>query len=113
MATPRTGQSSSGQGAEAGGSSRPVSLQGDSPEVVAFALLRYLAQLEQGQAQGKTFDRKWMLDAYAECLEAVKGERARAASPVPEAGAAAAEPSPETASEPARAASAKARGGRR
>jgi hypothetical protein len=60
-----------------GGASRPVSLEGDSPEVVAFALLRYLAQLEQATARetGTVFDRDWMLDAYAECLEAVKGNR--------------------------------------
>lgn len=53
---------------------RPVDLAGDSPELIAFALLRYLAQLEQ-QDGGKTFDRAWMLDAYAECLEAVQGKR--------------------------------------
>jgi hypothetical protein len=60
-----------------GSASRPVNLEGDSPEVVAFALLRYLAQLEQGTARqtGTVFDRDWMLDAYAECLEAVKGNR--------------------------------------
>jgi hypothetical protein len=59
------------------GVNRPVNLEGDSPEVVAFALLRYLAQLEQGTARqtGTVFDRDWMLDAYAECLEAVKGNR--------------------------------------
>ena len=59
------------------GANRPVSLEGDSPEVVAFALLRYLAQLEQATARetGVVFDREWMLDAYAECLDAVKGNR--------------------------------------
>jgi hypothetical protein len=57
--------------------SRPVSLEGDSPELVAFALLRYLAQLEQEKAseRGIVFDREWLLDAYADCLEAVKGNR--------------------------------------
>lgn len=57
--------------------SRPVNLEGDSPEVVAFALLRYLAQLEQAGAKGATinFDREWLLDAYADCLDAVKGNR--------------------------------------
>jgi len=57
--------------------SRPVELSGDSPELVAFALLRYLAQLEQ-QAAGRDmsrFDREWMLNAYAECLEAAQGRR--------------------------------------
>jgi hypothetical protein len=59
------------------GASRPVNLEGDSPEVVAFALLRYLAQLEQANAAqtGVVFDRNWLLDAYADCLDAVKGNR--------------------------------------
>jgi hypothetical protein len=52
---------------------RPVELTGDSPELIAFALLRYLAQLEQDS--GQAFDRAWMLDAYSECLEAVAGKR--------------------------------------
>jgi hypothetical protein len=56
---------------------RPVDLEGDSPELVAFALLRYLAQLEQPRAasEGIDFNRAWLLDAYAECLEAVRGLR--------------------------------------
>jgi len=58
-------------------SSRPVDLGGDSPELIAFALLRYLAQLEQQQDDTINFDRAWMLDAYAECLEAVQGKRVR------------------------------------
>ena len=61
------------------GTTRVVELEGDGPELVAFALLRYLAQIEQQQAQSggvrRSFDRKWLLDAYAECLEAVKGNR--------------------------------------
>lgn len=56
--------------------SRPVDIAGDSPELIAFALLRYLAQLEQ-QDDTIKFDRAWMLDAYAECLEAVQGKRQR------------------------------------
>jgi len=56
--------------------SRPVDLAGDSPELIAFALLRYLAQLEQ-QGDARVFDRAWMLDAYAECLEAVQGRRVK------------------------------------
>ena len=66
--------------------SRPVDIAGDSPELIAFALLRYLAQLEQ-QDDAITFDRKWMLDAYAECLEAVQGKRKRTAA-APKTGAA-------------------------
>ncbi len=54
---------------------RPLDLAGDGPELVAFALLRYLAQLEQRDAD-MVFDRAWLLDAYAECLEAVQGKRA-------------------------------------
>jgi hypothetical protein len=76
MATGRTGQAADQSRGEASG--RPVNLEGDSPEVVAFALLRYLAQLEQAQARdtGVVFDREWLLDAYADCLDAVKGNRA-------------------------------------
>jgi hypothetical protein len=78
MATGRSGQSAEQARGESGGA-RPVNLEGDSPEVVAFALLRYLAQLEQPRASetGTVFDREWLLDAYADCLEAVKGERTR------------------------------------
>ena len=62
---------------DAGSGTRAVDLQGDSPELVAFALLRYLAQLEQPRAanEGIDFNREWLLDAYAECLEAVRGLR--------------------------------------
>lgn len=63
----------------AGNANRPLDLTGDSPEIVAFGLLRYLAQIEQQEARQsgipRLFDRKWMLDAYAECLEAAKGQR--------------------------------------
>ena len=61
------------------GATRAVELEGDGPELVAFALLRNLVQIEQRQVQSggarRSFDRKWLLDAYAECLEAVKGNR--------------------------------------
>ena len=56
---------------------RPIDLAGDGPELIAFALLRYLAQIEQ-QDDSITFDRAWLLDAYAECLTAVRGERSAA-----------------------------------
>lgn len=59
---------------QTGVGTRPIDLHGDSPQLIAFALLRYLAQLEQ-QGGRDTFDRAWMLDAYAECLEAVNGKR--------------------------------------
>jgi hypothetical protein len=54
--------------------SRALDLVGDSPELVAFGLLRSIVQLEQKQAAAK-IDRAWLLDAYAECLAAVKGNR--------------------------------------
>ena len=57
-----------------GVASRPIDLAGDSPELIAFGLLRYLAQLEQ-EDDSVAFDRAWLLDAYAECLEAVTGKR--------------------------------------
>ncbi|MBN9022499.1 MAG: hypothetical protein J0H08_10500 [Rhizobiales bacterium] len=64
-------------------SARPLELAGDSPELIAFALLRYLAQLEQAN-DDVVFDRAWMLDAYAECLEAVQGNRTRGSGPPPQ-----------------------------
>ncbi|MEP0315122.1 hypothetical protein [Hyphomonas sp.] len=65
---------------------RPIDLAGDSPELIAFALLRYLAQIEQ-QDDAIEFDRAWMLDAYAECLEAVAGKRkAHPSAPKPSRG---------------------------
>jgi len=62
--------------------SRPIDLAGDSPELIAFGLLRYLAQLEQ-QDSSMRFDRAWLLDAYAECLEAVSGKRKPSAKKAP------------------------------
>jgi hypothetical protein len=72
------------RGTEGAASARLVELAGDSPEVVAFALLRQLVHLEQGASKDRSrIDRAWLLDTYAECLEAVKGERrSRAAKPV-------------------------------
>ena len=70
-------------GSAGAAAARVVDLTGESPELVAFVLLRYLAQIERAAsrtaATPQNFDRKWLLDAYAECLEAVKGERAREA----------------------------------
>ena len=61
---------------------RAVDLVGDSPELIAFAMLRTLAQLEQELRA--PLDREWLLDAYVECLEAVHGRR-KAKSNSPEA----------------------------
>lgn len=55
---------------------RPVDLVGDSAELVAFALLRNVVQMEQKNSTDLKLDRKWLLNAYAECLRAVRGERA-------------------------------------
>lgn len=50
----------------------------NSPEQVAFKLMEVAARIEGLQLYShgeKPASRKWMLDAYAECLEAVKGYR--------------------------------------
>ena len=52
----------------------------NSPEHVAFELLRVMASTEDKQlgnwrSNGARPDRKWVLDTYSECLEAVKGNR--------------------------------------
>ena len=55
---------------------------GDSPEIVALALLERIARSEgrhfdvNPEDGGTTADRKWVLDTYFECLTAVKGHRA-------------------------------------
>lgn len=48
----------------------------NSPEQVAFKLLRVIADNEgktlgSGIAGPATADRKWLLDTYAECLKAI------------------------------------------
>jgi len=54
---------------------------GDSPEVVALALLERVARSEGRQFERKpedgmiAADRKWILDTYFDCLNAVKGHR--------------------------------------
>jgi hypothetical protein len=55
-----------------------IEVEGDSEEAVALAQLKLVAQAEgkldgEGGLQGA--DRKWILDAYAECLEATLGDR--------------------------------------
>lgn len=52
----------------------------NSPEEVAFKLLRQVAAIEKtsmygGPGGSEPKNRKWLLDTYAECLEAVKGGR--------------------------------------
>ena len=48
---------------------------GDTPEAVAYALLCGIAEAEGKRVDGAFVikaERKWLLDTYAECLEAVK-----------------------------------------
>ena len=49
----------------------------NSPEQVAFKLMYLIGMSEQKglEATRASADRKWILDTYAECLEAVRGER--------------------------------------
>ena len=57
----------------------------NSPEEVAYKLLQHVAKAENvvfnqpspaAKSRGvKPATRKWILDAYAECLEAVRGQR--------------------------------------
>lgn len=54
----------------------------NSPEQVAYKLLGAVAFAEEKIIKDLTFggqkaDRKWLLDTYAECLEAVRGYRDR------------------------------------
>ena len=56
-----------------------IDIEGDSAEAVALALLRLVAKAEgkldkDGDLEG--VDRAWILDTYAECLQAVDGDRA-------------------------------------
>lgn len=55
-----------------------------TPEAVAYALMREIAAAEGmalgGEAAGgKAPDRKWILEAYAECLKCVRTEVVKAA----------------------------------
>lgn len=50
----------------------------DSAEHVAYKLLSVIASNESksfGGMSPATADRKWLLDTYAECIDAVKGTR--------------------------------------
>ena len=58
----------------------------DTPEYVAYRLLQHVADIEQKPISGSDATRtgrKWLLDTYAECLEAVKepGIRLQRSSP--------------------------------
>lgn len=47
----------------------------NSPEQVAYKLMIDLRSIENRYPEHQQADRKWLLDTYAECLEAVKGHR--------------------------------------
>lgn len=52
----------------------------DSEAAVAYSLLASIAyaedkRLHANASSGQVPDRKWILDTYAECLEAVQGDR--------------------------------------
>ena len=59
-----------------------VHIGANSPEEVARKLMREIARVEQRsfniakmRPDWKAADRRWILNTYAECLEAVKGNR--------------------------------------
>ena len=63
---------------------------GDGPEIVALALLERIARSEGRQFEHKLegggvaiADRKWILDTYFECLQAVNGHRVDASATSP------------------------------
>ena len=72
-------------GAQSG--ARGVELEGDSPELIAFVLLKNIVQLEQSKQNAAVFDKAWLLDTYSECLDAVQGRRTAPAAPAPAAAA--------------------------
>lgn len=60
---------------------KPVVLGENSPEEVALKLVRMIAEIERKALHSnpsgayQAADRKWLLDTYAECLQAVRGYR--------------------------------------
>lgn len=69
---------------------RAVELQGDSPELIAFVLLKNIIQMEQARNRKSDFDKVWLLGTYAECLSAVKGDKPAASASARKPAAAAA-----------------------
>ena len=63
---------------------------GDGPEIVALAMLERIARSEGRQFEHKpeagmaVADRKWILDTYFDCLQAVRGHRATAQANAPQ-----------------------------
>jgi hypothetical protein len=54
---------------------RAVELVGDSPELIAFVILKSIIQVTQARDRQVVFDKEWLLSNYAECLETVRGNR--------------------------------------
>lgn len=82
-AAPSTGTAAVNRGSGGGGGGG-VDISGDSPELIAFVLLKSIVQVEQSRQQQHVFEKDWLLDTYAECLDAVQGKRTPSA---PEGGA--------------------------
>ncbi|MBV8511218.1 MAG: hypothetical protein JO289_13760 [Xanthobacteraceae bacterium] len=56
----------------------------NTPEEVAYKLLMAVGNAEKKNAPAlSAADREWILDAYAECLDAVKGKRVDYPKPAP------------------------------
>lgn len=58
------------------GTPRGVELVGDSPELIAFVILKSIIQVSQAQDRNAVFDKEWLLENYADCLAVVKGQMA-------------------------------------
>ena len=74
---PASGSATTSRGGGGGG----VDISGDSPELIAFVLLKSIVQVEQSRQQPHVFEKDWLLDTYAECLAAVQGKRTPSDSP--------------------------------
>ncbi len=57
----------------------------NTPEYIAYLLMERVADLEgvalSREGKDKLASRKWLLDTYAECLDAARGARRYAKSP--------------------------------
>ena len=66
----------------ASSSDTTVHIGENSPQRIAYVLLGHIRDVEgrifhRSSERGETADRKWILDTYAECLDAVTGQRPR------------------------------------
>jgi hypothetical protein len=62
-------------------SEQPVVIGINSPEYVAYQLFQHIAFIEgarySAESTGTAATRQWILDTYAECVDAVRQGRAR------------------------------------